>query len=244
MASMSANEPPSIAPSLSSAGSMRVQLGWARQLSVPVEALASSGTRFFARETATAVVVVGLSESCVVVGPPAVTAQLDGLDMRVLLDVSSLASRLGPFQPRPIGTASLSYRDARPVERTSVRTEPADPAMVENLRGSVSADEWDEGGLSAMPHRWAAFTSDGHLAALAGYERWGADIAQMGVAADPAERGRGYAAAAAGEAMTRALNDGLVAQWRCRVGNTASERLAGCLGFTRLGRQTAVALGP
>ena len=243
MAFMSANEPSSLAPSLSSAGSVRVHLGWARQLSVPVEALTSPEPRFFARETATAVVVVGMSESCVVVGPPAVIAQLDGLDKSVLLDASSLASRLGPFQPRPIGTASLSYRDARPVERTAVPTEPADPAMVENLRGSVLADEWDESGLSAMARVWAALTSDSRLAALAGYESWGADIAQMGVAADPAERGRGYAAAAAGEAMGAALNDGLVAQWRCRVGNTASERLAVCLGFTRLGQQTAVALG-
>jgi RimJ/RimL family protein N-acetyltransferase len=189
------------------------------------------------------VVVVELRDSCVVVGPPPVTAHLDGLDKSELLDVSSIAARLEPFQPRPIGTASLSYRDARPVKRVSAMTEPADRAMVEKLQGSVSTDEWEESGLSAMPRRWAALTPDGRLAALAGYERWGADIAQMGVAADPAERGRGYAAAAAAAAMTSALHDGLVVQWRCRVGNAASERLATCLGFAPMGRQTAVALG-
>ena len=36
---------------------------------------------------------------------------------------------------------------------------------------------------------------------------------------------------------------GLVAQWRCRVGNRDSERLAARLGFVSRGRQTAVALG-
>lgn len=108
------------------------------------------------------------------------------------------------------------------------------------LRSRVSADEWDESGLTAKPRRWAAITPAGRVAALAGYERWGDDIAQIGVAADPAHRGRGYAAVAARRALRAALEDGLVAQWRCRVGNVASERLADRLGFTQLGWQTAV----
>jgi RimJ/RimL family protein N-acetyltransferase len=37
-----------------------------------------------------------------------------------------------------------------------------------------------------------------------------------------------------------ALDDGLVAQWRCRLGNKASERLAERIGFARVGQQTAV----
>jgi hypothetical protein len=92
-----------------------------------VVALTSTGSRFFAREGAAAVVVVELSGSCVVVGPPAVTAQLDGLDKSVLLEVTLLASRLERFQPRHIGTASLSYRAAPPMERASVTTESAGP---------------------------------------------------------------------------------------------------------------------
>jgi len=243
MAAVSTEQPLSTAPTLSPDGWTRVQHGWANQLSVPVEALASSGTRFIARENATAVVVVELKDSCVVVGPPPVTAHLQGFDKSELLDMKLMVATLELFQPRPIGTASLSYRDARLARRVSVTTALAAPAMVERLQEGVSAGEWDESGLSGMPNRWAALTPEGRVAALAGFERWGTDIAQMGVATSPAERGRGYAAAAAGEAMTAALDDGLVAQWRCQVGNAASERLAAYLGLTLLGRQAAVALG-
>ena len=95
-----------------------------------------------------------------------------------------------------------------------------------------------------MPHAWAALTTSGHPAAVAGFERWGADIVQMGVAADPDWRSRGYASAAAGKAMSAALDEwlGRAMAWSCRVGNKASERLAARLGFTELGRQAAVPL--
>lgn len=115
--------------------------------------------------------------------------------------------------------------------------------MVDQLRSSIHAEEWDESGLSSMPQRWGAVTPAGPIGAIAGYEQWGAHIAHIGVAADAAERGRGYAAAASVAAMTEALNADLVVQWRSRVGNTASDRLAARLGFTPLGFQSAVALG-
>jgi RimJ/RimL family protein N-acetyltransferase len=240
---MPTNEALSGAPSLSAAGWTRVQRGWADQLSVPIEALTSSGTHFFIRETATAVVVLQLTDSCVVVGPPPAIERLQDLDTSTLLDVTAVTARLQHAKPRLIGTASLSFRDERPERRVAVATEPADRGMVEKLQKSLSADEWDESGLSAMPRRWAALTSGGRPAAVAGFERWGADIAQLGVAADPTQRGRGYAAAVTATAISSALSDGLVAQWRCRIGNAASERLATQLGFARLGRQTAIGVG-
>jgi RimJ/RimL family protein N-acetyltransferase len=210
---------------------------------VPHEALTSAGTRFFPRDAASAVVVLQLGGSCVVVGPGSATDVLDGLDQRMLLDADGVAERLGGFAPRPIGTASLWFRDRRPVEHPSVGTRRASPSTVEELRASIQADEWDESGLSTMPQRWGSFTPEGRPAAVAGYERWGADVAQIGVAASSSERGRGYAAAAAAMAMTMALGEDLVLQWRGRIGNVGSERLAVRLGYTRLGLQSAVALG-
>jgi RimJ/RimL family protein N-acetyltransferase len=56
----------------------------------------------------------------------------------------------------------------------------------------------------------------------------------------PAHRGHGYASALARRVVDAALDDGLVAQWRCRLGNKASERLAERIGFARVGQQTAV----
>lgn len=217
--------------------------GWAERLAVPLDALTSAGTHFFPREAATAVVVVKLGQSCVVVAPPPVRPLLEGLGERALLDAHAVAARLGGLDPRPIGTATLSYRDRRPVEQPRVPVTSVGPAQVDRLRARIHVDEWDESGLSSMPQRWAAVTPVGHLAAIAGYEHWGARIAQMGVAADAAERGHGYAAAASAAAMTAALNADMVLQWRSRVGNAASERLAVRLGYVPLGFQSAVALG-
>ncbi|MDP3890749.1 GNAT family N-acetyltransferase [Nocardioides sp.] len=225
-----------------SASLARVQLVWAEKLSVPIEALTSAGTQSFVRPSATAVVVVALAEACVVLGPPHATRRLQGLEVPALLDAGLLLSRLEAFAPTPIGTASLSYLEANPVTRPVIRAVPADPSMMATLQGRVSTDEWDESGLAGMTHRWAVLAQDGEPAALAGYERWGADLAQMGVVADPSERGRGHASAAVLAALTAATDEGLVAQWRCRVGNTASERLATRLGFTRVGFQVAVTL--
>lgn len=230
---------------LSPTGRLRVLRGWAGRLSVPVETLTSPGTHVIAREGATAVVVVELEMECsrVVVGPSAALERIRDLGRTEPLDLQLLVTGLESFRPRPIGAASLSYRDTRLARRLPIATTRADDALVEEQRQAVAADEWDESGLATMPQRWAATTPEGQLAALGGFERWGADIAQLGVVAKPEARGQGYAAAAAGEALTQALDDGLVAQWRCREGNAASERLAASLSFTRLGRQLAVDLG-
>lgn len=230
-------------PTLSPAGRLRVLRGWAEHLSVPLETLTSSGAHVIAREGATAVVVVELEHSRVVVGPSAVLELIRDLDRTEPLDLQDMVASLASYRPRPIGAASLSYRDTRLARRLPIATTRADDTLVEEMRQAVLADEWDESGLATMPQRWAATTPEGDPAALAGMERWGADIAQLGVVARPEARGQGYGAAAAGEVVTQALDDGLVAQWRCREGNAASERLATSLSFTRLGRQLAVDLG-
>lgn len=223
--------------------STRVRRCWAERLSVPVDVFATEGPDFFVRDTATAVVVVALGDACVVLGPPEAMRQLGDLERNALLDTDTLTSRLAALDPTPIGSASLSYLEASPATSPATLTTPADASMVATLQSRVSSDEWDESGLATMPRRWVALTVDGDPAALAGFEPWGADLAHVGVVADPGQRGRGYAAAAVCAALRAAVDDGLVAQWRCRVGNTASERLATRLGFTLVGYQAAVALG-
>ncbi len=96
-----------------------------------------------------------------------------------------------------------------------------------------------EPGMDDMPWRWAGHTDSGATAAVAGYEQWG-ELAQLGVLAVPAHRGRGFAYAAAARTVTEAIATGRLAQWRCRVGNDPSARLAKRLGFVRAGVQTAI----
>ncbi len=100
-----------------------------------------------------------------------------------------------------------------------------------------------EPGMDDMPWRWAGHTDSGATAAVAGYEQWG-ELAQLGVLAVPAHRGRGFAYAAAARTVTEAIATGRLAQWRCRVGNGASARLAHRLGFVRAGVQAAVSVSP
>jgi hypothetical protein len=216
----------------------RVKQTWAPRLTVPVMTFDSSDDRLVPRDGATAVVVVELFGARVVVGPPHVMGALEGLET---WDEPGLLSRLARFGPRPIGTAWLSYCQEPPL-LNDVAIEPAASATAGVLRNRCPPDEWDESGLDAMPDRCVAFTPGGEPAAIAGYERWDPGLAHLGVATDPDVRGRGCATTAAGAAVAAALAEGLIAQWRCRVGNAASERLADVLGFTRVGRQTAVSV--
>ena len=113
---------------------------------------------------------------------------------------------------------------------------------VDMLREKCTPEDWHESGLIDMPVRVATRRADGKVAAVAGYERWGRHLAQLGVLADPAWRGHGYAAAAAARAAQAAQNEALVPQWRSRIGNTASDDLARRLGFQPIGQQLAILL--
>jgi RimJ/RimL family protein N-acetyltransferase len=112
------------------------------------------------------------------------------------------------------------------------------------LAADLPADEWEESGLTRMPRRWALTTTSGDVAAMAGCERWGQALAHLGVASAPASRRRGFARSVARHATSAAVREGLVTQWRWRVGNEPSERLAQTLGFVRTGRQGAVLVDP
>lgn len=216
---------------------------WARRLGVTLDVLRSSGTTFVPRGGADVIVVVRLGEACVVVAPESALARLRGVAREVLLDLRAVTAQVSALQPRPIGVATLGYRDVSTVSPGGEVVELADGATVDELQAQCSEEGWDESGLESMSPRWVSRTAAGHPAALAGHEPWGAHVAQLGVIAAPVHRRQGHALVAASAAVDHAVDvSGLIAQWRCRVGNTASERLSGRLGFVTLGAQLAVAL--
>lgn len=231
--------------------SARVAAAWAERLQVPAASFEGSGVLALERDDLDAVVGVGLGASFVVVAPAFLIEHLRTLDRPTLADADALAGALRRWVPcTPIGAADLWFTDTRPPTREG-DTRPATKADLAELRTSATVDEWQEAGLDEMHMAWAADArahgegsgcGDSAVLAAAGYQDWGA-LAQLGVLAAPAGRGRGFADLVAGRAAREAIDTGRIAQWRCRAGNAGSARLARRLGFTRLGVQTAVRLG-
>lgn len=220
----------------------RIREGWAEEFEVPAEAFSEAGVHVFTRDDATALVAVRLETSQVVIGPSAAVARLDAQVVDGTTDVRAVLALLEGLDPQLIGMASLAYVDRVEVP-TGLEVAVGPVQNVDLLRDRCTAEEWEESGLIHMPARIAARRPDGRVAAVAGYERWGRHLAQLGVLTDPDFRGQGYAAAAAARAAQVAQNEDLVAQWRSRVDNRASREVAGRLGFVEVGHQLAVLVG-
>ena len=78
------------------------------------------------------------------------------------------------------------------------------------------------------------------LVAVAGYENWSGQIAQLQVFCHPGYRRRGFAAEALKAAISAALADNLLPQYRARDGNAASLALATRVGFVEYGWMATV----
>ena len=111
-----------------------------------------------------------------------------------------------------------------------------DPRLVD-LVAAFPADEVNEAGAHELGQKGAivAAADDGTLVAAAGYEVWGDGVAHCFVLTRPDRRNQQFGRAAASGAVARALDAGLVAQWRTRI--PASRAIAVSLGFQPLGMQ-------
>lgn len=186
---------------------------WARRLTVTFDVLRSPGTTFVRRDGADVVVVVRLGPACVVVAPEPALVRLRGLAPDLLLNARAVTAQVLALEPSPVGVATLGYRNTSTMSAVGEAVERADRATVEELRAQCSVDGWDESGLASKSPRWVSRTADGHPAALAGHEPWGAHVAQLGVIAAPVHRRRGHALVAASAAVDHAIDvSGLIAQ--------------------------------
>ncbi|WP_051222600.1 GNAT family N-acetyltransferase [Agrococcus lahaulensis] len=211
---------------------------WAEALGTAFGAFDRDGTTLVPRDDLAAVIVVELGDAMVVAAPSAALDALAGRDRATLLDAAAVSAALPGS--RPLGSAHLLVAGARP-PAPAHPVVAADDRDVRLVREVVAEDEWEEAGVEPMERLWAVRIG-GRAVAIAGFEPWRSRLAHIGVVAAGAQRGRGVAASAAAAVVGAALDAGLVPQWRCRVGHTASLRLAERLGFTRVGVQAAVAL--
>ncbi len=172
-----------------------------------------------------------------------------------VLALESTFIRLGAaHRGRSLGEAALYYADGVPEmvrsESVAVSYETEHAVQLERL---CPADDVAEAGLSGLDATFTLVPDDGsgHAqhgspdpVAGAGYEEWQGLIGQLGVLVRPDVRRLGLGAYAAGVAIEEAFTEGLVPQWRARMGHRASQHLADTLGFELAGSQTTVVFEP
>ena len=76
------------------------------------------------------------------------------------------------------------------------------------------------------------------IISAAGYRDWPCDVAHMSMLTLTSARGRGLARTVASAALTHAIQQGKLPQWRARP--QASRRVARALGFRELGFQVSI----
>lgn len=153
--------------------------------------------------------------------------------------VEGLLARLPPIMAT-LGPAQLFYPPAN-FEPPQLEGERATEAEIARLLAEAAEADLDESGLANIES--AAFVSrasDGSVAGACGYRRWPNGVAHLSVLTHPGRRRRGHGGRAANGAISSAVGEGLLPQWRARV--VASQRLALELGFAHMGDQLSIQL--
>jgi GNAT superfamily N-acetyltransferase len=154
----------------------------------------------------------------------------------------SLVEQMTPVARAVIGPAFIGYAEtvSAPAPAHHLRSlSVSDAAAIESLRANCDPTEWDHGG-SSRDHVCSGVFESGELGALAGYEVWGGTIAHIAVVTHPKFRGRGFGRSAVAHLAQRALDVGLLPQYRTLESNAPSMRIAGSLGFERYATSVAV----
>ena len=138
---------------------------------------------------------------------------------------------------RVIGPAFIGYADTM---RPGAAEELNDPVHARRLQAACDETAWDHGGSEVGAVPCSGVFADGELAALAGYEVWTGSIAHISIVTHPRFRGRGYGREAVAHLACRALEAGLVPQYRTLEANLPSMRIATALGFRHYASSVAV----
>ncbi len=157
---------------------------------------------------------------------------------------ASLKAALSSIATKIIGPAFIGYAETMLPPLHQVRAiGPEDVAAVQALEQSCDATEWEHGGSSFEVACSGVFAGD-QLVALAGYEVWGGGIAHISIITHPAFRGQGLGRSAVAHLALRALDTGLLPQYRTLESNGPSIRVAETLGFQAYATSVAARLPP
>ncbi len=224
-----------------------VRLAWCRQLGLDDDALGVDRERADGRtirvEATDQVMVLRLWDDTVVVGPGWLHDRTRTVDPTAWSDEHVLLRLCDGHPARLIGAATLGYTDSYVrIEGLSDVPVADDPESVARLERSCPPDDVAEVGLAGMDRVFVTLDDRDQPTAGAGYDEWAHVLGHVGVLTLPELRRSGYGTRAAALAANDALDAGLIAQWRARVGNEASRRAARALGFAEIGVQTTVVL--
>jgi hypothetical protein len=185
--------------------------------------------------------------SVVVVGPEQFTCAPEPVRGRILgeapADLSALIEILGNDVERVVGAARLAYTDEvtfRPVATDGVTGVGDDDARLAALKAASDRSEWSEASVDEPCELRYGVVDDNSLLSVATLQIWNDALGHVGVFSAAHARRRGLASRVGSAAIEHGLALGLVPQWRSRIGNDASARVADQLGFVDLGRQMTV----
>jgi hypothetical protein len=144
-----------------------------------------------------------------------------------------------------LGPAALAYLDAadfRPKHGLAVvdLLDARDPALRRFVSGADAAD-LGESGVQEITSPAFVIRERNQIIAAAGYRDWPGQVAHLSVLTAAHARGRGLARATASAAVSHALAENKLPQWRARP--EVSRRIARSLGFRGLGSQIGIRLG-
>lgn len=222
---------------------------WAGELGVAPCVLRTEGFHVFERPDAAAqprATMVGTSSATVVSLPAGLAHAFEnaGLSLKQVEREPRryVASCVSIHSLEVRGPAYLAYwptSSARPSLRG--QTELLDGDGLESLVSlrDVAPLEWEEAGIGPNS-RVFGLRAEGQMVAVAGYELWSGEIAQLQVFCHPGYRRRGLAAESLRAAISHALAHNLLPQYRARDGNAASLALAKRVGFVEYGWMATV----
>ena len=135
-----------------------------------------------------------------------------------------------------LGPAFYGYADPTtfdPVDDEARVLDESDESAFETLRAAVPGEEWNQGGPAFAPGWTVGRVVDGALVAVAGYDVRGGLLAHVAVVTHPDHRSAGHGRAVVSLVTERALEVGLVPQYRTADAWPWSVVLAEGLGYER-----------
>jgi predicted GNAT family acetyltransferase len=139
-----------------------------------------------------------------------------------------------------VGEARLAYGDAgtlRLVSADDVIEIPDTDQRLAALRETTDPFDWREAAVDEPGAARFGVVEDGALLAAANVQLWGDTIGRLGVFTAAQARRRGLGSKVGSSAARFSLELGGIPQWRSRMTNLGSARVAERLGFVLVGRQ-------